>query len=260
LTVPTIGPDDNRLSIIDHSGERIALEDMPTAQDGVLQNDTLQNIDRLHLREPIDLSLDNDSPKEEDVYNSDEQSLFSDSFSTDDLESNDIPAPIILSKDELFLQRAEGHECSICQQGNHHLNRKALCTFRRRDGSRACQHVFCHTGLIQVRPINGVLTCPTCRETGEIVRHDIFPMPKGQKHFQDFLQQHQGHECTICDEVHHLHNMVLGTIQPNDSSQECRHVFCFTGLLQKRLMHDHRCVLECPSCRQLGYIVRHDRA
>ncbi len=64
---------------------------MPTAQDGVLQNDTLQNIDCLHLREPIDLSLDNDSPNKENVYNSDEQSLFSDSFSTDDLESNDIP-------------------------------------------------------------------------------------------------------------------------------------------------------------------------
>jgi hypothetical protein len=101
LTVPTIGPEDNRQSIIDHSGERIALEDMPTAQDGVLQNDTLQNIDRLHLREPIDFSLDDDSPNEEDVYNSDEQSLFSDSFSTDDLESNDIPAPIILICGEL---------------------------------------------------------------------------------------------------------------------------------------------------------------
>ena len=76
LTVPTIGPEDNRQSIIDHSGKHIALEDMPTAQDGVLQNDTLQNIDRLHLREPIDLSLDNDSPNKEDVYNSDEQFFF----------------------------------------------------------------------------------------------------------------------------------------------------------------------------------------
>jgi hypothetical protein len=62
LTVPKIGPEDNRQNIIDHSGKRIALEDMPPAQDGVLQNDTLQNIDCLHLREPIDLSLDNDSP------------------------------------------------------------------------------------------------------------------------------------------------------------------------------------------------------
>jgi hypothetical protein len=108
LTVPTISPEDNKQSIIDHSGKRIALEDMPTAQDGVLQNDTLQNIDRLHLREPIDLSLDDDSPNKEDVYNSDEQSLFSDSFSTDDLESNDIPAPIILSKDELFCGELKG--------------------------------------------------------------------------------------------------------------------------------------------------------
>jgi hypothetical protein len=103
LTVLIIGPEDNRQSIIDHSGERIALEDMPTAQDGVLQIDTLQNIDRLHHCEPIDLSLDDDSPNKEDVYNSDEQSLTSDSFSTDDLKSNDIPAPIILSEDELFL-------------------------------------------------------------------------------------------------------------------------------------------------------------
>ncbi len=76
LTVPTISPENNRQSITDHSGKRIALEDMPTAQDGVLQNDTLQNIDRLHLREPIDLSLEDDSPNKEDVYNSDEQSLF----------------------------------------------------------------------------------------------------------------------------------------------------------------------------------------
>ncbi len=65
MTVPTTGPEDNRQSIIDHSGERIALEDMPTAQDCVLQNDTLQNIDRLHLHEPIDLSLDDDSPNQE---------------------------------------------------------------------------------------------------------------------------------------------------------------------------------------------------
>ncbi len=57
MTVPTINPEDNGQSIIDHSGKRIALEDMPTAQDGVLQNDTLQNIDCLHLCEPNDLSL-----------------------------------------------------------------------------------------------------------------------------------------------------------------------------------------------------------
>ena len=83
-----------------------------------------------------------------------------------------------------------------------------------------CILSFCHAGLIQIRPIDGVLRCPTtCRETGEIVRHDIFPTPNDKKDFQDFLQRHQGHECTICREVHHIHTMALGTVQPNNSSQ-----------------------------------------
>ena len=259
MTVPTTGSEDNRQSIIHQGGERIAQEEIPTDQDGILQNDTLQNIDCLNLPTPIDLSLDDDTPIEEDVNNSDEQSLFLDSSSTDDLESNTIQAPIILDEDELFLRRTEGHECSICQQENHHLSQTALSTFRHNDGSRACQHVFCHAGLIQIRPIDGVLRCPTCRQTGEIVRHDIFPTPNDQKDFQDFLQQHQGHECTICREVHHLHTMALGTVQPDNSSRECRHVFCFTGLLRTRQQHDQRCVLNCPICRQLGYIVHHGR-
>ena len=262
MTVPTTSSEDNRQSIIRQGGERIAQEEIPTAQDGILQNDTLQNIDCLNLPTPIDLSLDDDddTPNKNNVNNSDELSLFSDSSSTDDLESNTIQAPIILNEDELFLQRAEGHECSICQQENHHLSQTALSTFRHNDGSRAYQHVFCHAGLIQIRTIDGYLRCPTCRQTGEIVRHDIFPTPNDQQHFQDFLQQHQGHECTICRTVHHLHTMALGTVQPNNSSQECRHVFCFKGLLLTRQRGDERCVLNCPICRQVGYIVRHDQA
>jgi len=102
--------------------------------------------------------------------------------------SNTIQAPIIFNEDELFLQRAEGRECSICQQENHHLSQTELSTFRHNDGSKACQHVFCHAGLIQIRPIDGVLRCPTCRQTGEIVRHDIFPTRNDQEHFQDFQQ------------------------------------------------------------------------
>ena len=149
MTVPTTGSEDNRQIIIHQGRERIAQEEIPTAQDqdqdGILQNDTLQNIDCLNLRTHIDLSLDDDTPNEDDVNNSDEQSLFSDSSSTDDLESNTIQAPIILNEDELFLRRVEGHECSICQEENHHLSQTALSTFRHNDGSRACQHVFCHS-------------------------------------------------------------------------------------------------------------------
>jgi len=126
LTVPTAGSEDNRQSIIHQGHERIAQEEIPTAQDRLLQNDTLQNIDCLNLPTPIDLSLDDDTPNEENVNNSDEHS---DSSSMDDLESNTIQAPIILNEDELFLRRAEGHECSICQQENHHLSQTALSTF-----------------------------------------------------------------------------------------------------------------------------------
>ena len=257
LTIPTTGSEEYRQSIIHQGGERIAQEEIPTAQDRILQNDTLQNIDGLNLLTPIDLSLDDDSPNEEDVNNSDEHS---DSSSMDDLESNTIQAPIILNEDELFLRRAEGHECSICQQENHHLSQTALSTFRRNDGSRACQHVFCHTGLIQIRAVDGVLRCPTCRQTGEIVRHDIFPTPNDQKDFQDFLQRQQGHYCTICREVHHLHTMALGTVQSDNRSQECQHVFCFTGLLQTRQRNDQRCVIDCPICTQTGYILHHGQA
>jgi hypothetical protein len=257
LTVPTDGSEENRQSIIHQGHERIAQEEIPTAQDTILQNDTLQNIDGLNLPTPIDLSLDDDSPNEEDVNNSDEHS---DSSSMDDSESNTIQAPIILNEDEVFLRRPEGHECSICQQENHHLNQTALSTFRRNDGSKVCQHVFCHAGLKQIRPINGVLTCPSCRQTGEIVRHDIFPTLNNQQHFQDFLQRDRGHYCTICREVHHLHTTALGTVESEINSQACRHVFCFTGLLQTRQRGDQRCVIDCPSCRQTGYIVHHGRA
>ena len=160
----------------------------------------------------------------------------------------------------MFLRRPQGHECSICQQENHHLSQTALSTFWLNDGSKAGQHVFCHAGLIQIRPVEGVLKCPTCRERGEIVHHDIFPTPNDQQDFQDFLQQQRGHHCTICREVHHLHTMALGTVQSDNSSQECRHVFCFTGLLQTRRRNDQRCVIECPICTQTGYIVHHGQA
>ena len=184
LTIPTTGSEEYRQSIIHQGGERIAQEEIPTAQDRILQNGTLQNIDGVNLPTPIDLSLDDDSPNEEDVNNSDEHS---DSSSMDDLESNTIQAPIILNEDEVFLRRPQGHECSICQQENHHLSHTALSTFRRNNGSRACQHVFCHANLIQIRPVDGVLICPSCRQTGEIVRHDIFPTPNDQQHLQDFF-------------------------------------------------------------------------
>jgi hypothetical protein len=257
LAIPTAGSEENRQSIIHQGHERIAQEEIPTAQDTILQNDTLQNVDGLNLNTPIDLSLDNDSPNEEDVNNSDEHS---DSSSMEDLESNTIQAPIILNEDEVFLRRPEGHECSICQQENHHLSQTALSTFRRNDGSKVCQHVFCHAGLKQIRPIDGVLTCPSCRQSGEIVRHDIFPTLNDQQRFQDFLQRDEGHNCTICRQVHHLHTMALGTVQSNNSSQSCQHVFCFTGLLQTRQRGDQRCVIDCPTCGITGYIVRHCRA
>ena len=69
MTVPTTGSEDNRQSIIHQGREHIAQEEIPTAQDqdGILQNDTLQNIDCLNLRTPIDLSLDDDTPNEDDV-------------------------------------------------------------------------------------------------------------------------------------------------------------------------------------------------
>ena len=126
MIVPTASFEDNRQSIIHQGRECIAQEDIPTAQDRLLQNDTLQNIGCLNLSTPIDLSLDDDTLNKEDVSNSDDHS---DSSSMDDLESNTIQAPIILNEDELFLQRAEGHKCSICQQETHHLSQTALITF-----------------------------------------------------------------------------------------------------------------------------------
>jgi hypothetical protein len=56
LTVPTTSSEENRQSIIHQGHERIAQEEIPTAQDRILQNDTLQNIDGLNLPTPIDLS------------------------------------------------------------------------------------------------------------------------------------------------------------------------------------------------------------
>ncbi len=182
------------------------------------------------------------------VYNSDDQSLFSDSSSADDSQSNGIP-----NKDELNLRQPEGHECSLCLD-THHLHDIALSTFQCRDGSRVCPHVFC-VDIHKVALIGGAKTCPSCRKTGIIVRHDIFPTPASHRYFQDFLQQDQGHECTICEEVHHLHDMALVTIQHDDISQQrCRHVFCYRNLLQQRIEGN---VFRCPSCGQIGHVVHH---
>ncbi len=157
-----------------------------------MQNDTLQNIDCLNLPTPIDLSLDDDTPNKNDVNNSDEQSLFSDSSSTNDLESNTIQAPIILNEDELFLRRAEGHECSICQQENHHLSQIALSTFRHNDGSRACQHILsCRSysdtnhrsrlhipaGILRI-PVFSVPVALFPQESRFLFRHNLFLPPQ----------------------------------------------------------------------------------
>ena len=45
--------------------------------------------------------------------------------------------------------------------------------------------------------------------------------------------------------------MALGTVQSDNRSQECQHVFCFTGLLQTRQRNDQRCVIDCPICTLL---------
>jgi hypothetical protein len=86
---------------------------------GVIQNDICQ---------PIDLSMIDDSLDETYVYNSDDQSLYSDSSSVADSESNAIPPPPALSKAKRFLQNSEGHECTICHEV-HHLHNMALGTF-----------------------------------------------------------------------------------------------------------------------------------
>ncbi len=88
------------------------------------------------------------------VNNSDKHS---DSSSLDNLESNNIQAPIIQNEDQLFLRRAEGHECSICQQENHHLSQTAVSTFRWNDGSRACQHVFCQQNMVEEEEEENIL-------------------------------------------------------------------------------------------------------
>jgi hypothetical protein len=110
---------DSTECILDHRGEPITQRVMPNAQDGILQND---------IRQPIDLSVSNESSDETYVYLSDDQSLYSDSSSADDSQSNAIPPPIAPNEDELFLQNAEGHECTICQD-IHHLHDMALGTF-----------------------------------------------------------------------------------------------------------------------------------
>ena len=130
MTVPTTGSEENRQSIIHQGHERIAQEEIPTAQDTILQNDTLQNIDDLNLLTPIDLSLDDDSPNEEDVNNSDEHS---DSSLMDDLESNNIQAPIIQNEDALFLRRAEGHSVQF-------VNKKTITSVKQH---WAHQTIYC---------------------------------------------------------------------------------------------------------------------
>ena len=110
----TVQINDSTQRVIDDRGETITQRVMPNTQDGVLPND---------IRQPTDLSISNGSLDESYVYNSDDQSLFSDSSSSDDSQLNDIP-----NEDKLNLWRPEGHDCSLCLD-THHLHDTALSTF-----------------------------------------------------------------------------------------------------------------------------------
>jgi hypothetical protein len=139
--------------------------------------------------ESATMNLDRNEDKIVDLtdYNSDEDSLFNSSAKNDD----DIPLPPAHINFEQFVEREEGHFCTICLT-NYSIRDKALGTFQlpipNDENSRLCHHVFCyeclqkmqiHTDIVEDCTLpETVIRCPLCNRRGVIEHHKMNRNPR----------------------------------------------------------------------------------
>ena len=150
-----------------------------------------------------------------------------------------------------FLQRVEGHYCSICRE-QHYLTLTDLATF---ETEAQCDHVYCYIGLSlrKMASGNGNLTCPECNcIASDIIHHQPIRLD------QDILGRSKGHFCSICHEDCFLRDTDLGTM---DITPPCSHIFCYSCLLRhKSTRIEENQILKCPYCNTVAVdIIRHER-
>jgi hypothetical protein len=151
--------------------------------------------------------------------------------------------------------------CSICRE-QHYLTSTDLATF---ETEAQCEHIYCYVRLSSRKRAsgNGNLTCPQCKCTAsDIIHHQPISLDDGLPYLtntpQKTLGRSEGHECGICFEVFKLSDADLGTM---DTTQPCRHIFCYNCLLQHKRKRGGYCgTLQCPSCRAVSVgIIHHKR-
>ena len=160
-----------------------------------------------------------------------------------------------------FLQRVQGHYCSICQE-QHFLTSTDLATF---ETEAKCEHVYCYIRLSsrKAASANGLLTCPQCNcIASDIIHHQPIRLDDGFGYLrntpQTLLGRCEGHQCGICFDDFNLCDTDLATM---DTDVNCRHIFCFPCLSQHKASKLRRNEeLKCPLCNAVSVdIIRHER-
>ncbi len=151
----------------------------------------------------------------------------------------------------MFLQRSEGHLCTICDE-QHFLQERDLATL-----DNACNHVFCYDMLLQWKTKHPMtLQCPTCScAATNIYCHKYTPSTSKSngRISQEFLQRIKGHYCLICHEQHYLTSTDLATFK---TEAQCTHVYCYISLLS-RMRTSRTKILTCPHCRCIATDIIH---
>jgi hypothetical protein len=133
-----------------------------------------------------------------------------------------------------FLQRVEGHYCSICRE-QHYLSSTDLATF---ETEAECKHVYCYIRLSSRKMASGDgnLTCPQCNcIASNIIHHQPIRLDDGLPNLintpQEILGRSEGHQCGICFEVFKISDTDLETM---DTTEPCQHIFCHECLFKHK--------------------------
>ncbi len=125
---------------------------------------------------------------------------------------------------QAFLQRPQGHHCSLCQE-QHYLLSTDLATFKT---DANCTHICCYTRLsCMMNRQSGNLKCPGCQYIAtNIILHQPIRLNDGYAYNvnipQHILGSHEGHACLICHDTYSLRDNDLGTLY---SRGKCNHIF-----------------------------------
>jgi hypothetical protein len=159
---------------------------------------------------------------------------------------------------QTFLQRSEGHYCTICQE-QHYLLSTDLATFKT---DANCTHIYCYAKLLcMMNRQSDNLKCPDCQcIASNIILHQPIRLNDAyawnENIPQHVLGSHEGHTCTICHETYSLRDEDLGTFE---SKGPCNHIFCYECLSHYKNNNGPDC-LKCPNCRIEAYdIVLNER-